>query len=364
MLLDDLLEEGQRQLNVCNSCRYCAAYCAVWPALEKHTVLSEENVVDLANLCHDCRDCYDACMYTAPHEFDLNPPALFAAVREQTYESYAWPSSRPSWLRGPWSIAAAFVAFCVLLGFLGYLTTDALLPSETGGSAYDVIGHWTLVAVVMVPSLWAVLAFFMSSRKYWLTIHGRFAGLLNPKAWLSTLKQAATLKHQTGGGTGCTYPSEIPSNSRRRWHHSVSYGFLLTLVATMAAAFGEYFLGSESPYPYLSVPVITGTLGGIMMTVGCTALLVLKRQSADDLTTPGMKRADVAFIWALLILSVTGLLVLVLRDTVAFAPVLVVHLGAVLVAFSLAPYTKFMHWIYRVLSIHSDNLKLQAGAAK
>lgn len=356
MLSDDLVAEAQRQLSVCNSCRYCAAYCPVWPALEQHTELSATNVVDLANLCHDCRDCYDACMYTAPHEFDLNPPALFTAVREQTYETFAWPA-RPAWLHGPLLVAGAFAAVCVLLVAIGSLTTDAVLPGTTSGSAYDVVGHWALVAVVMVPSVWAVIAFAASAWRYWMTIHGNRSGLLDASAWLTTARQAATLRHQTGGGTGCTYPTEIPSQARRRWHHCVSYGFGLTLVATISAAIGEYLFGAESPHGYLSVPVITGTLGGVSMTVGCTALLWLKRQAPPELTTRTMRRADLAFLWALLVLSLTGLAVLLLRETALFAPVLVVHVAAVIVAFALAPYTKFMHWIYRVLAIHEDTVK-------
>ncbi len=357
MLSDELFVEARRQLSICNSCRYCAAYCPVWPALEEHTELSTANVVDLANLCHDCRDCYDACMYTAPHEFDLNPPALFAAVREQTYEEFAWPGRRPAWLRGPLLIACAFAAVCVLLAAIGYLTTDAVLPGATSGSAYDVIGHWALVAVVMVPSVWALVAFAASAWRFWITTHGDRSGLLDAAAWLSTARQAATLRHQTGGGTGCTYPSELPSQSRRRWHHFVAYGFASTFVSTVSASIGEYLLGDEAPHGYLSVPVITGTLGGIAMTIGCAALLVLKRRAAPALTTSTMRRADLGLLWALVMLSVTGLAVLCLRNTALFAPVLVVHVGAVIVAFALAPYTKFMHWIYRVLAIHDDNVR-------
>jgi len=32
--------EAIRQLNICNSCRYCEGYCAVFPALERRTELS------------------------------------------------------------------------------------------------------------------------------------------------------------------------------------------------------------------------------------------------------------------------------------------------------------------------------------
>ncbi|HEY1295544.1 MAG TPA: hypothetical protein VGJ60_20895, partial [Chloroflexota bacterium] len=57
------------QLEVCNACRYCEGYCAVFPALERKRRFSPDDVVYLANLCHDCRACFYACMYAPPHEF-------------------------------------------------------------------------------------------------------------------------------------------------------------------------------------------------------------------------------------------------------------------------------------------------------
>ena len=39
-------------------------------------------------------------MYTEPHVFDLNPPKVFAEVREVTYHQYMWPQQVPAWLRG------------------------------------------------------------------------------------------------------------------------------------------------------------------------------------------------------------------------------------------------------------------------
>ena len=33
--IDELVEEAQRVLSICNACRYCEGYCAVFPALER-----------------------------------------------------------------------------------------------------------------------------------------------------------------------------------------------------------------------------------------------------------------------------------------------------------------------------------------
>src|SRR5262249_59091951 len=87
----DLFAEAERQLTICNACRYCEGYCAVFPALELRRELTDGDTVFLAHLCHDCRACYYACMYTPPHEFAVNVPRVFAQVRQATYARYASP---------------------------------------------------------------------------------------------------------------------------------------------------------------------------------------------------------------------------------------------------------------------------------
>ncbi len=50
---EDLSAEAGRQLTVCNACRYCEGYCAVFPALELRRALTEGDITHLADLCHD-----------------------------------------------------------------------------------------------------------------------------------------------------------------------------------------------------------------------------------------------------------------------------------------------------------------------
>ena len=79
-------------LAICNACRYCEGYCAVFPALERRLAFDEGDVHYLANLCHNCGACLYACQYAPPHEFQLNFPRMLAQVRAQTYRKYAWPA--------------------------------------------------------------------------------------------------------------------------------------------------------------------------------------------------------------------------------------------------------------------------------
>ena len=91
--LDELVEEAQRVLSICNACRYCEGYCAVFPALERRLEFGENDVHYLANLCHNCGACLYACQYAPPHEFQLNFPKILAQVRKETYKKYAWPAA-------------------------------------------------------------------------------------------------------------------------------------------------------------------------------------------------------------------------------------------------------------------------------
>src|SRR5215212_7099868 len=91
--LAELVQEAQRVLAICNACRYCEGYCAVFPALERRLSFDEGDVHYLANLCHNCGACLYACQYAPPHEFQLNFPRILAQVRARTYRQYAWPNA-------------------------------------------------------------------------------------------------------------------------------------------------------------------------------------------------------------------------------------------------------------------------------
>lgn len=350
--------EAKRQLDVCNSCRYCAGYCPVWPALERRVDLTPADVTHLANLCHDCRDCYLACMYTPPHEFGLNPPAVFAAERARTYQQFIWPSGRVERMSRPLGAVIATVALAALLVALSILSNGGASGfGKTGGSAYDVIEHWLLLGLVAAPSLSTLVLLVVGAARYWRFTHGSLGGLFAWRSWARALAEAATLRHQSGGDEGCTYPDERPRMSRRVLHQLVVVGYALTVVSTTSAAFEQYMLGIDPPYPYLSVPVLSGTIGGIAQIVGCIGLIRLKRRSDRSQTTAVMLGADYAFLWALIVLNLSGLFVVALRTSPVFGAMLIAHLAAVIVATAVIPYTKFVHWIFRILAIYQNALE-------
>src|SRR5262245_43262230 len=91
--LDDPVDEGVRIMSICNACRYCEGYCAVFPAMERRFDFAEADIRYLANLCHECGECLYACQYAPPHAFGVNVPQTLGRVRSETYRAYAWPNS-------------------------------------------------------------------------------------------------------------------------------------------------------------------------------------------------------------------------------------------------------------------------------
>ncbi len=86
------IEEAARQVNICNACRYCEGYCSVFPAITSARSFAEADIVQLANLCHNCRGCFYACQYAPPHEFGLNLPKALAEVRQESWEGLCLPA--------------------------------------------------------------------------------------------------------------------------------------------------------------------------------------------------------------------------------------------------------------------------------
>lgn len=362
--LGDLLREAQWQLNVCNSCRYCEGYCAVFPALARRSELTDGDISHIANICHDCRACLAACMYSPPHEFGVNPPKILSEVRRATYDG---PQPRPGRLgRRTAALVGglATVAIIVVVALISEGTRAWLHAHHGASSPYRVISYGAVLAVGAVPFLGAAFLILRRGIAYWHHTRGPLTDLLDASAWRRALVDAATLRYLRGGGAECNYPDDRPSPMRRHLHGWVAYGFLACVLSTLSAAFEQDILGIRPPYPWLSVPVISGTLGGIGIALGCIGLIALKTRTPDEDIDVPMRARDYALLTALLVLAVTGIAVLLTRTTGAYAPVLVVHLSAVAISFLSAAYSKFTHVLYRMLALVQDNLERAELAAR
>jgi len=354
--LAELVEEAQRVLAICNACRYCEGYCAVFPALERRLSFDESDVHYLANLCHNCGSCLYACQYAPPHEFQLNFPRLLAQVRQQTYRKYAWPAGLGAAFErnGLLTAVATVASIALLFVFTAWIADPARLFTahpDAEGSFYAVMPHGVMATVFGLVFLFVLLSFAMSFARFWPETGERVGEFVGPTALSNATWDAAGLRYLDGGGEGCTYPGEKPSFARRRFHHFTFYGFMLCFAATAVATAYHYVFGIHAPYPFWSLPVLLGTLGGIGLVVGPVGLLWLKYVRDPELADRTQGGMDVAFTVLLLLTAVTGLALLGLRETRAMGVTLAVHLGAVLALFVTMPYGKFVHALYRFAAL-------------
>lgn len=345
----------QWQFNVCNACRYCEGYCAVFPAAELRSIMSSGDVSYLANLCHDCRDCYDACMYAPPHEFEINIPKLLAEARVETYERYSWPGTLSRLLRkNGWSTAILGIAAIAVIALTAAATagTGTLLSVHHGaGAFYRVLPYPAMVAGGIAVALFGALVAIAGGLEFWKDTHGSPSEMMNWRALWGAAADAVTLRWMKGGGAGCYYPEQGRSSARRGYHALVLWGFLSAFVSTTLAALYQDVLNVVPPFAVLTAPVLFGTAGGVMLFIGCTGLTVLKITSDKVPAASEMTAMDYVFLAALNLVAITGLVLLVFRSAAAMGVLLSVHLGLVAVLFLTAPYGKFVHFVYRYLAL-------------
>jgi citrate/tricarballylate utilization protein len=353
----ELLQGGEHMITVCNACRYCEQYCPVFPAIEERLRFGKADLVYLANLCHNCGECLYACQYSPPHEFGIDLPRKFAELRIASYEEYCWPSFLGGAFRQHGLVTGVLLAAAlsaVMLASVWWMNPDALTRPNPEGDFYTVIPHAVMVGLFGSVSLFVVAAFAMGLSRFWRDIHAE-PGSLGALPMVRGLRDALTLRHMNPGGVECTTGEEVRTPWRRWFHHATFYGFLLCFASTSIAAVYDA-LGWSAPYPYTSLPVILGTSGGIGLLVGPLGLMVHRRKRDPALADPAESRLDESFLALLFLTSLSGLLLLVLRDRTAMAILLVVHLGIVLALFVTLPYGKFVHGLYRLAALVKYNL--------
>lgn len=343
-------EEVGRVLSICNSCRYCEGYCAVFPAMTRRLEFGRTDVHYLANLCHNCGACLHACQYAPPHEFAVNVPRAMAVVRGRTYQDYAWPRAlgvlyRRNGLVLSLAVALGLAFFLVL----GIVRNGALFHEPLAGNFYAVFPHSLLVWMFGSAFLFAVLALGIGITRFWRDVApGATREGTGADAAVEAMASVLELRYLDGGhGTGCNEADDAFTLARRRFHHLSFYGFLLCFAATCVATLYHYVAGIPAPYPLLSLPVLLGTVGGIGLLIGPAGLLWLNLHRHALHGDSAQRPMDVGFIALLFFTSLTGLALLVWRDTGAMGLLLAVHLGFVMALFLMLPYSKFAHGTFR-----------------
>lgn len=362
-----LIAQGRQMMRICNSCRYCEGLCAVWRSMEYRREFVEADLNYLANLCHDCSECYYACQYAPPHEWDINPPLTFARLRTHSYEKYAWPRSIASAFRANGlvvSLVTALALIGVIFGIVQVRGQGALWGAVAGGNFYEIVSHNGLVTLFGVVGVLSLAVLAVGVARFAADIDENLGDLLSPATLKVALKESLALEYLDGGGWGCSYPDEESSPVRRWLHHFTFYGFMLCLAATTVGFIYDFGFGWQAPYGYLSLPVVLGTLGGIGLLVGPGGLLFFKYRRNREISDDNHSGMDSSFLVLLVLASLSGLMLLLFRETSGLGILFAVHLGLVMSLFLTAPYSKFVHGIYRFLAIAKYALERKRAQAK
>ncbi len=350
-------KEVARQLQICNGCRYCEGFCAVFPAMTRRLEFGKADIHYLANLCHNCGACLHACQYAPPHEFAINVPKAMATVRGQTYADYAWPPALGTlYQRNGLTLSLALAASLTLFMLLALQSNGTLWgPLVQNGQQgfYAIFPHNLMVSLFAPVFLWAVFALGMGVRKFWKDVTPATSGApLSTPAAAEATHDALKLKYLGGGhGDGCNNEDDAFTLARKRTHHLTFYGFMLCFAATSVATLYHYAFGWPAPYDFSSLPKILGTVGGISLALGTFGLWRLNLARDPNHGDVKQRPMDRGFIALLFLISVTGLALMLSRNTVAMPSWLALHLGLVMALFLTLPYGKFAHGIFRMASL-------------
>lgn len=342
--------EVARQMQICNACRYCEGFCAVFPAMTRRLEFGKADIHYLANLCHNCGACLHACQYAPPHEFAVNVPKAMAQVRVQTYADYAWPAALGSlYKRNGLTLSVALAAGLALFLILAIALSGGLANVPLAGNFYSVFPHGLMVWLFAPIFLFAALALGIGVARFWRNVS---PGAMTADAATEATSAALRLQYLGGGhGDGCNNEDDAFSLSRRRFHHLTFYGFLLCFAATSVATIYHYAFGWVAPYGYASLPKLLGISGGIGLLLGTAGLFWLNANRDPEHGDATQKPMDRGFIALLFLVSATGLALMLARGTSAMALLLAIHLGCVMAFFATMPYGKFAHGIFRCAAL-------------
>jgi citrate/tricarballylate utilization protein len=344
--MTDAEGEVARQMQICNACRYCEGFCAVFPAMTRRLDFVKADVNYLANLCHNCGACYHACQYAPPHEFAVNVPKAMAEVRGETYVEYAWPRAFGAlYRRNGSTVALALAAGLALFLALAVSTTGPLVRESLAGNFYAVFPHNLMAVMFGIVFVFAMLALGMGVTRFWRDVS---PGSITATAVEEATRNVLGLRYLGGGhGDGCNEADDKFTLARRRFHHLTFYGFMLCFASTGVATLYHYLFDLHAPYALTSLPVVLGTLGGIGLIAGPAGLLWLNLNRDPAAGDVRQRPMDRGFIALLLLTAASGLGLLIWRDSGGMPMLLAVHLGIVMALFATLPYGKFAHGIFR-----------------
>jgi len=349
-----------RSMQICNACRYCENLCAVFPAMTEMRDFDGSSLDYLANLCHQCGACFEACQYAPPHPFAVNVKQAMSQQRASSYARFS--PSRRLWKfaekLGAFSGLLLAMLFTLLLLAGAWFKSSTSLSADAGGNFYQYMPHTTMALLGFISFAFGIGGSVLAAARF--SRHSGGADTTRD-AWQGALKDATSLRYL--GDELCGAERGSLSQWQKVLHHFMTGGFLLCFVSTSLGTLSHYVLSSQAPYPWYSLTGLTGTVGGIAMLVGTSGLIFLKmhRPSSGDESTRAMDISLIVLLWGV---ALTGLVLRMLGNSEAQGWLLFIHLGFVFAFFVTLPFSKMIHIPFRLIALARFHMRKPASQAK
>jgi ferredoxin len=368
-LLDDIRRFGAADVSACFSCGVCTATC---PLVENDTSFPRRMIryaeVGLRDrllsspelwACYACGECSESCPTQA------EPSEFMAAARRYAIASYDRTGLARLMYTMP--LLGTFVALALAAFFALFMYTA---HGPMSGAGLDLFGfvpehliHDTGVVLMIVVALAGLAGMVTMARAIARRAGVSLGSLLRGRKALRRAAGAAWSALAVEALGQRRYRADCESDTtvpwyRRRWliHALTMWGFLGLMLAT-ALDYGLALVGIKAtgtPVPIWYPVRLLGTLAGIALVYGTTALIIRRARRADRSV-----RTSTAADWTfLLLLEVTGLtgfgleLALYLPEPPVWGYwMFLFHVAVAMELVLLAPFIKFAHVVYRPLAL-------------
>ncbi len=354
--VQEIVQSGGKDVKKCYQCATCSVVCELShdqkPFPRKEMAWAQWGLKDrlMADpdiwLCHQCNDCSTHCPRGA------RPGDVLAAARKQSIVHYATPKFLAEWVNDARFFALVAIGAAVLgLTLLVQGPLGLAHHPEGEGMAYaNLFSHPTIIILFSTLLGLSSLAIAAGAVRYWKAMKaadGNAAaggGIVGSvvKAIITVMKHDKFLSCKTG-------------RPRLLSHLGVFYGFAALFIVSGWAVVILYIynpFGEVYPFPLYDPWKVLANLGCLTLIVGC--VLMIRNRLAESDKAGASTTFDWAFVWTLLVVTVTGLLTEVMRllelQGAGYA-IYFIHLIAVFALLVYLPYSKFAHIVYRTTAL-------------